>query len=347
MNMDDTSDAASKMVERISPATMGTVTLSRESGGLAFANMADVLQFAKVMAISGVAIPPHLRGQIGTCLAVTIQAVEWKLSPFAVANKSYEVNGRIAYESQLVQAVILQRAPIKGRFDVEFFGEDTKRQCTVTATLHDGERKSYTSPAIGTIKVQNSPLWKSDPDQQLFYYAGRALCRRHFPDVLLGIYTPDDIYNGPEYARDVTPRKPRKDLTEKLDELATGREIFVSAGGVRTKIDPQTGEIISQEEALADQTGEKAAALLAAQLDGIAASNLAPTQREDAGAAKPPEAAPASDTYLQKHTHLQKLIEEGRVAAASKQFKVWKARLNAGDYALVVPHLATIEKAIT
>lgn len=122
--------------------------------------------------------------------------------PFAVANKSYSVSNRLAYESQLVQAVILQRAPIKGRFKIEYEGDGAKRRCRVSAVTTGGDTVEYLSPEVGTIPVKNSPLWKGDPDQQLFYYSGRALCRRHFPDVLLGVYTNDEMEAD---TKDVTP----------------------------------------------------------------------------------------------------------------------------------------------
>lgn len=277
MSMIDTTETERKIAERLDPAAAGALELSQQAGGLGFSNMAEAMQFAKIMAISGFAVPKHLRGNPGACMAITIQAVEWKLSPFAVANKSYLVNDRLAYESQLIQAVVLQRAPIKGRFHVEFSGEGDKRRCTITATLKDGGEKDYTSPEIGKIPIKNSPLWKNDPDQQLFYYSGRALCRRHFPDVLLGIYTPEELYEaeeprrGPEHARDVTPKKTLP------DELAAGGN---GNGDQQSSHDPDTGEIISEEmaeraqavtkvknseraedAALDDPTGEAAAAL--------------------------------------------------------------------------------------
>lgn len=115
------------------------------------------------------------------------------MSPFAVANKSYSVNDRLAFEAQLINAVILRRAPIKGRFRISYTGDGGQRRCRVEATLTDGDVVDYESPPIDKIPVKNSPLWKGDPDQQLFYYSSRAMCRRHFPDVLLGIYSPDEI----------------------------------------------------------------------------------------------------------------------------------------------------------
>jgi hypothetical protein len=181
--------------KRIDRQITGETALA--AGGVVFRSMNELMEFSKVMAIAQVAIPKHLRENPGACLAVCIQACEWQMSPFAVANKSYSVNDRLAFEAQLVNAVILRRAPISGRFKVEYSGEGDKRRCTVSATLTDGDLVTYESPEIGKIKVKNSPLWNSDPDQQLFYFSSRSLCRRHFPDVLLGIYTQDEIEEAP------------------------------------------------------------------------------------------------------------------------------------------------------
>lgn len=219
------SAAEQKLAARVDPSVISQLQVSGAVGGLGFRNAAEAMEFAKLMAISHVAVPKHLRGNPGACLAVTIQAVEWQMSPYAVANKSYSVNDRLAYESQLVQAVILKRAPIKGRLKVEYIGDGDKRVCKVWATLTDGETVEYQSPEFGKIQPKNSPLWKSDPDQQQFYYAGRALCRRHFPDVLLGVYDRDEIDDAPRdpaKARDVTPA-PRS-LSERLDALANAAQ---------------------------------------------------------------------------------------------------------------------------
>jgi hypothetical protein len=261
MSMIDVTETERKIAERMDPAATGAVELSQQAGGLGFANMGEAMAFAKLMAISQFAVPKHLRGNVGACMAITVQAVEWKLSPFAVANKSFCINDRMSYESQLIQAVVLQRAPIKGRFGVEFSGDGDNRRCTVTATLADGGTVDYTSPEIGKIPIKNSPLWKNDPDQQLFYYSGRALCRRHFPDVLLGIFTPEELYEetrrGPEHARDVTPKKP---APAPEAETITGEMAARAQEESRARNEAET-------EALTDPTGEKAADLLASRLD--------------------------------------------------------------------------------
>lgn len=179
------------------PDARQAIGVSSIAGGLTFQNMAEVVEFAKLMSKSQVAVPKHLRDNPGACLAVTVQAVEWRMSPFAVANKSYSVNDRLGYESQLIQAVILARAPIIGRLSFEFTGDGPDKSCTALATLTSGLTVRYTSPKLKEIKVKNSPLWVNDPEQQLTYFAGRNLARRYFPDVLLGIYSEDELRDMP------------------------------------------------------------------------------------------------------------------------------------------------------
>lgn len=221
-NLVNLTDQEQRLADRVSPETTKGLAISTSAGGLAFANANEAMEFAKLMALSRIAVPKHLRNDPGACLGVVIQAVEWRMSPYAVANKSYSVNDRLAYESQLIQAVILQRAPIKGRFRFSFSGEGQNRRCRVEVTTTDGEVVDYESPRVADIPVKNSPLWKGDPDQQLTYYSGRALCRRHFPDVLLGVYAVDEIEDvppGPDHARDITP--PRVAANAPLAERLT------------------------------------------------------------------------------------------------------------------------------
>lgn len=182
----------------------GEVAIESHGGGgmLRPSSLAEVVDFAQLMAKADVAVPKHLRGNVGACVSVAMQAFRWEMDPFAVANKSYAVNDRLAYEAQLCAAVVNMRAPIVGRPDYVYEGEGPSRTCKVVCVMHDGEVREYTSPRFDKITTKNSPLWKSDPDQQLGYFAIRSWARRHTPEVLLGVYTPDELRE--ETVRDVT-----------------------------------------------------------------------------------------------------------------------------------------------
>jgi hypothetical protein len=43
------------------------------AGGIAFANMGEVMEFAKMMAVANIGVRKHLRGNSGACLAVCVQ----------------------------------------------------------------------------------------------------------------------------------------------------------------------------------------------------------------------------------------------------------------------------------
>lgn len=188
--------------------SINSVTVASGANGSSIApqNLGEVVRFAEVMCKADIALPKHLRGNAGACMAVAMQALEWQMSPFAVASKSYSVNGAIAYEAQLIAAVVNTRSGIKGRLKYAFNGSGSDMTCTVTGML-DGEECEYTSPTIGTIPTKNSPLWKSDPQQQLGYFSARSWARRHCPEVLLGVYDRDEAeqFQGADNAKDVTP----------------------------------------------------------------------------------------------------------------------------------------------
>lgn len=173
---------------------------------LAPQNLAEIMRFAEVMAQADIALPQHLRKNPGACMAVAMQALEWQMSPFAVASKSYAVRGIIAYEAQLIAAVVNTRSGIKGRLKYDFTGTGDDLTCRVSGSI-DGEECEYVSPRIGSITTKNSPLWKTDPQQQLGYFSARSWARRHVPEVLLGVYDRDEAeqFQGADNAKNVTP----------------------------------------------------------------------------------------------------------------------------------------------
>jgi len=154
-------------------------------------SFAQVLEFSNLMAQSNAGIPTYLRGQPADCMAVTMQALKWGFDPFSVAQKSYKVKDVIAYEAQLIAAVVNTRSGIQGRLKYHFEGAGDELTCKVTGTI-DGEELEYNSPPVGAIPIKNSPLWKGDPEQQLGYYSARAWARRHVPEVILGAYTREE-----------------------------------------------------------------------------------------------------------------------------------------------------------
>jgi hypothetical protein len=176
--------------------------------------MNRLMNLAQLMATSKVTVPKHLQGSQGDCFAVILQATQWGMNPFAVAQKTHLIGSTLSYEAQLVNAVIVTRAPVHGRFIYEWFGdwskingkEDKDPSRGVNVQFHivgDADPTIFTLTMAQVGTVRNSPLWLADPKQQLAYLAVKRLSRLYFPDVILGVYSPDEIEQKPE--KDVTP----------------------------------------------------------------------------------------------------------------------------------------------
>lgn len=161
--------------------------------------MAELMAAAKL-------VPEHLQGSTGDCFMVVQQAYRWQMDPFAVAQKTFVVSGKLGYEGQLVAAVVNSRAPIVGRLAYHYDGSGDDRTVTVSGTL-EGERQARTlTIRLGDVRTANKN-WSSNTDQMLAYRAARDWARRHTPEVILGVYTQDELeeMRGERRERDVTP----------------------------------------------------------------------------------------------------------------------------------------------
>ncbi|EPJ7337212.1 RecT family recombinase [Citrobacter amalonaticus] len=176
--------------------------------------------FAQMMSQGSATVPRHLQGNAADCMAVAMQAAQWQMNPFAVAQKTHLINGVLGYEAQLVNAVISRSGVLASRFEYEWYGPWEK--VIGKFNIRKGDKGEYRVPGwtmadeegIGIIikarlkgedqpreldlllaqaRVRNSTLWADDPRQQLAYLAVKRWARLFCPDVILGVYTPDEL----------------------------------------------------------------------------------------------------------------------------------------------------------
>ncbi|MEG8135593.1 RecT family recombinase [Escherichia marmotae] len=183
-------------------ATVGTAAAIFSPEG-----MNQLVRFAELMAQSKATVPQHLAGKPADCLAVTMQAAQWGMNPFAVAQKTHVVNGTLGYEAQLVNAVVQKSGAIKGRFHYEYKGEGASLECRVGAVIRGEQEITWNEwLCISSITTKNSPLWKTNPKQQFGYLQVKNWARAHTPGAILGVYTPDELQETtPHIERDITP----------------------------------------------------------------------------------------------------------------------------------------------
>lgn len=190
-------------------------------------------QFAQIMSQGATTVPQHLRDKPADCLAVTMQAAQWGMNPFAVAQKTHIVNGTLGYEAQLVNAVVSSSSLLASRINYRWDGDwskvsgktdkSTHLTVTVSATLKGENEPRELTISMAQAGVRNSPLWEQDPKQQLAYLCTKRWARLHAPDVLLGVYTPDELDESPRAERDVTPARSTGELNNMIGvSLASG-----------------------------------------------------------------------------------------------------------------------------
>lgn len=264
-------------------------------------------RIADLMASGKTTIPQHLRGSKGDCFAVVLQSMQWGMNPIAVAQKTHLVNGTLGYEGQLVAAVINTSKVVKDRFNFEWYGPWEK--VIGKFTIKRSEKGEYRAPAwtmadeegcgirvwatvkgeatprsldllLAQARVRNSTQWADDPKQQLAYLAQKKWARLYAPDVILGVYTADELAEPGEkfmgMAEDLTPARGQEQQPayspEQFAQLLPTWRAAIAAGkatanSVVSKIKTKGTLAQEQEDAIrAPLTeDEKAAAKPAAQ----------------------------------------------------------------------------------
>ncbi|MDF2784463.1 MAG: fii1 [Pantoea eucrina] len=67
------------------------------------------------------------------------------------------------------------------------------------------------------VTTRNAPLWKTAPKQQLAYLAVKYWARLYCPDVIPGVYTPDEFEPTQRARRNVTPARSRAKLNSLIN----------------------------------------------------------------------------------------------------------------------------------
>jgi hypothetical protein len=180
--------------------------------------MEQMNTLANLMAGGQATVPKHLQGNPADCMAIIMQAAQWRMNPFAVAQKTHVVSGTLGYEAQLVNAVISSSKAINGRFhyryggDWEVTGDGNNQKIQAGVNVNNGNTITQNCwvqvgailsgedeiqwgerlyPSMVTTK--NSALWKTNPKQQGGYLALKYWARLYAPAVIMGVYSSDEL----------------------------------------------------------------------------------------------------------------------------------------------------------
>lgn len=187
--------------------------------------MGNVYRFAEIMASGKVTVPKHLQGCPSDCMAIAMQAMRWGMDPYLVAQKTHIVNGTLGYEAQLVNAVAQSSGAIVGRFHYEYQGEGNNLQCRVGA-VPSGETEIAWGEWLkfSDVTTKNSPLWKTNPKQQMGYLQVKNWLRLIKPGAIMGVYTVDELYDSPRAEVELNPVQQEKPVTNAAAALSAAKK---------------------------------------------------------------------------------------------------------------------------
>lgn len=240
--MNTTTKTESTALQTLQDAPVSETSRSQAGSLMLDARAMDsMLRMAELMASGKSTIPAHLKNSPADCMAVCMQAAQWGMNPFAVAQKTHIVNGQLGYEAQLVNAVVQASNAIVGHMHYEFKGAGAANECRVGAVIR-GDNEVTWGEWLNENKVttKNSPLWKTNPRQQLGYLQGKNWARLYTPGAILGVYTPDELAEIP------TPRHMGQanqvEATIPADLLAQAREAAEHGVAAYQKFFKATGQ---------------------------------------------------------------------------------------------------------
>ncbi|EBV1888616.1 enterohemolysin [Salmonella enterica subsp. enterica serovar Coquilhatville] len=236
-----------KMTNILDSHNLAPATITASNAIFSASMLGQLTAFANLMADSRVSVPDHLAGKPADCMAIVMQSMQWGMNPYAVAQKTHLVSGKLGYEAQLVNAVISSSTAISGRFHYEYGGDwsrctiskevtvkrkGSKGEYTVTervrawsdadeiglfvrvgAVIRGEKDITWSEPLyLSSVVVRNSPLWVSNPKQQIAYLALKYWARLYTPDVILGVYTKEELEGHLEKEINPMPAPDRVDI---------------------------------------------------------------------------------------------------------------------------------------
>jgi len=170
---------------------------------------------------------------LANCFLVVNQAVRWGLDPFAVAQCCSVVHGRLMYEGKLVAAVLDAKLGVQ----LSYAWNDRTGDAFGIQVRGPKDRDGNDRVISGTVgdwktSGNNSPWGKPANHRKMLAYRGsREWVRLYEPAILLGVYTPDELGDMQETARETRglPFRQIQDTAPRAVPAGPPRRIAVAA----------------------------------------------------------------------------------------------------------------------
>lgn len=151
-------------------------------------------------------VPTRFKNNVANTMIALEMANRFKASPIFIMQNLYIVHGSPGWSGQFVISAINSCGKFKEDLDYEFSGEEGKDSWSCRAYTIDksGKVRKGAKVSISMAKAEgwyekigtngkNTSKWPTMGEQMLMYRAASFFGRVHCPEVLMGIYTVEEI----------------------------------------------------------------------------------------------------------------------------------------------------------
>jgi hypothetical protein len=193
-------------------------------------------------------VPDAFKRQPDNCFIACQLALRLRVDPFALMQNTYIVHGKPGFESKLVIGLLNTSSKTIGPVRYRFSGEGDAYGCEAVV-IDAFTEEELVGPKVDwqLVKAEgwNKPKksepskWATMPELMFRYRAAMFLARAHYPEVLLGIQTREEVEEQAIDAEIVAAPQDLDALTDKLEgetaELPTQTRSGAKVGYISSK----------------------------------------------------------------------------------------------------------------
>lgn len=217
-------------------------------------------RMAQALASSTI-VPKDYQDNLGNCIIALEMANRLNTSPMMVMQNLYIVNGRPAWSSQYIVAMINSSKKYKTELQYEMKGSGDSLECTAWAEDHTGHKVKGPTITMKMAKdegwaTRSGSKWKTMPEVMIRYRAASFFGRLNCPDMIMGIYSTDEVIEmSPDQYHEVDSEVQQNQGQQPLDI-----QVDKETGEVKEPEEPKAAEKPKQQKAAAQTAQPEQAA---------------------------------------------------------------------------------------
>ena len=164
-------------------------------------------------------LPSHLRGKPADLLLIAMTGAEIGLSPMQAIRAIHVIEGKPTLSADLMAALVMSRADVCAYL--------RPVELTATVATYETLRKGWSAPLRQSFTIDDATRaglagkdnWRKYPGPMLKARCLSGIVRAAYPDLMMGIYDPDELGGPVTIDAEVVHESPRT-LKEKLPPVA-------------------------------------------------------------------------------------------------------------------------------